>query len=94
MGAAQHERPDFVELELNEGDALLLCSDGLAGIVDEKKILKAIYTYGISAETLSELKDLAYKKGAPDNLTIILATITSQKVPHPGFIGAAVGGDK
>ena len=94
MGAAQHERPDFVELELNEGDALLLCSDGLAGIVDEKKILKAIDTHGISAETLSELKELAYKKGAPDNLTIILATITSKKVPHPGFIGAAVGGDK
>jgi protein phosphatase len=94
MGSAQHERPDVVELELNEGDFLLLCSDGLAGIVDEKKIAEAIEIHGISAAALSELKELAYKKGAPDNLTIILAAITSKKVPHPGFIGAVVGGDK
>lgn len=92
MGSAQHERPDFVELTLSEGDFLLLCSDGLASIVDEKKLVKVIQTHGVSGTTLSELKALAFKKGAPDNLTIIVATITSNKKPHPGFIGAAQGG--
>ena len=94
MGAGQHERPDFMELEINQGDFLLLCSDGLAGVVDEKNIAKAIAAHGVSEQTLSELKELAYKKGAPDNLTIIVATITSEKIAHPGFVGAVLGGDK
>lgn len=79
MGAAQHERPDFLELELVEGDHLLLCSDGLAGVVDEAKMRKAIESHGVSESAISELKGLAYKKGAPDNLTIIVATVSSQK---------------
>lgn len=94
MGSSQNERPDFVEVDLNDGDILLLCSDGLAGVVDEKTIEKTIVANGVSELTLSELKGLAYKKGAPDNLTIILATVTSVKKSHPGFIGAVQGGDK
>ena len=94
MGSGQHERPDFLELKLSEGDFLLLCSDGLAGIVDEKKIIKVVEAHGVSEKTLSELKELAYKKGAPDNLTIIVATITSEKIGHPGFVGAVLGGEK
>lgn len=93
MGSAQNERPDFVEIELIVGDVLLLCSDGLAGVVDEKKLAKTIVANGVSELTLSELKGLAYKKGAPDNLTIILATITSNKKTPLGFIGAVQGGD-
>lgn len=94
MGSSQNERPDFVEVDLNDGDILLLCSDGLAGVVDEKTIEKTIVANGVSELTLSELKGLAYKKGAPDNVTIILATVTSVKKSHPGFIGAVQGGDK
>lgn len=94
MGSAQNERPDFVEIDLVDGDILLLCSDGLAGVVDEKKFAKSILTHGVSQLALSELKELAYKKDAPDNLTIILAAITSVKKSHPGFIGAVQGGDK
>jgi len=66
----------------------------LAGVVEEKKIIKVVETHGVSEEALSELKALAYKKGAPDNLTIILATINSKKNTIPGFIGAAKGGER
>lgn len=94
MGSPQNERPDFIQIELIDGDILLLCSDGLAGVVDEKKIRNTIVTNGVSELTLNKLKGLAYKKGAPDNLTIILATISSGKKSHPGFVGAAKGSDK
>lgn len=94
MGSSQNERPDFIEVDLTDGDILLLCSDGLAGVVDEKTIEKTIVSNGVSELTLSELKGLAYKKDAPDNVTIILATVTSVKKSHPGFIGAVQGGDK
>lgn len=94
MGADQHERPDFIELDVHDGDFFLLCSDGLAGVIDEKKILKAIESHGASESALQELKELAYKKGAPDNVTIIIATINSKKSSQPGFVGAIQGGEK
>ena len=94
MGADQHERPDFIELDVHDGDFFLLCSDGLAGVIDEKKILKAIESHGVSESALQELKELAYKKGAPDNVTIIIATINSKKSSQPGFVGAIKGGEK
>lgn len=91
MGAQQHERPDFLEIEIADDDALLLCSDGLSGIVDEKKIAEIITAHGVSERSISELKSLAYKKGAPDNLTIILATLATKKNPTPGYFGAVEG---
>ncbi len=94
MGADQHERPDFHEIEHVAGDIFLLCSDGLVGVVEEKKIIKSIATHGVTEQTLNELKDLAYKKGAPDNLTIIVATLSSKKVPTPGFVGAVESGER
>ena len=94
MGAVSNERPDFNEIDEAAGDIYLLCSDGLAGVVEEKKIIKVVETHGVSEEALSELKTLVYKKGAPDNLTIILATINSKKSTIPGFIGAAKGGER
>lgn len=94
MGADQHERPDILELEVLDGDLFLLCSDGLAGVIDEKKILKTIESHGPGEQVLQELKNLAYKKGAPDNLTIIVAMLNSKKNPQPGFVGAIQGGEK
>lgn len=94
MGAVSNERPDFNEIDEAAGDIYLLCSDGLAGVVEEKKIIKVVETHGVSEEALSELKALAYKKGAPDNLTIIVATLSSKKSATPGFVGAVQGGAK
>jgi protein phosphatase len=94
MGSDQNERPDFIEIEQLEGDIYLLCTDGLVGVVEEKKIIKSITTHGVSEETLSELKELTYKKGAPDNLTIIVATLSSKKSKSPGFVGAVQGGER
>lgn len=94
MGADQNERPDFIEVEQHDGDIYLLCTDGLVGVVEEKKIVKSITAHGVSEAALSELKDLTYKKGAPDNLTIIVATLSSKKSATPGFVGAVQGGAK
>lgn len=94
MGSDQHERPDFVEVDVQEGDLFLLCSDGLAGIIEEKRILKTLETHGATQASIEELKKLAYKKGAPDNVTIIVAAINSKKDLHPGFVGAVQGGAK
>lgn len=92
MGAEQHERPDFLPIDIQQGDYILLCSDGLSGVVEERKIEHILTTHGVSERAISELKSLAFKKGAPDNLTVIVATLATKKSPVPGYIGAVKGG--
>lgn len=94
MGTDKNERPDFSPLEFHDEDVYLLCSDGLVGVVGEEKILKTILAHGVDDKTLSDLKDLAYKKGAPDNLTIIVGALNSKKSATPGFSGAAKDGEE
>lgn len=70
-----------VELEISEtalmdGDALLLCSDGLWGYVDEGEI-EAIATSSLAGveETSDQLLELALKAGGADNISIIFLRV-------------------
>jgi len=71
------------------GDIFLLCSDGLTVVVDEGKIASA---FGENLQdSVDALVDLTYKKGAPDNVTVIALRIgeTKQEIPTT-YIGAAL----
>lgn len=73
-----------VELEISEtglisGDALLLCSDGLWGYVDEGEI-QAVATSPLLSveETSDQLLDLALKAGGADNISVIFLRAPAQ----------------
>jgi protein phosphatase len=70
LGLAKQANPDIFEADL-KNKVLLLCSDGLYNMVDEKEILNAIAKkiYD-SAETLISL---ANKNGGSDNISVALA---------------------
>src|SRR5690349_4633241 len=59
--------------ELREGDTFILCSDGLHGVVKEQELLE------IAAGTIEEAADeylrRALERGAPDNVTVIVARV-------------------
>jgi PPM family protein phosphatase len=58
-------------LELEQGDILLLCTDGLWGLLNDEE-LHAIVGHGTAAEACGELVRLAKERGAPDNVTVQL----------------------
>jgi len=63
---------DLERLDLLPGDRLLLCSDGLSGVVSDdtlQEVLKA----GTPQETVDRLVALALRGGGPDNVTCIIA---------------------
>lgn len=74
------------------GDRWLLCSDGLAGYVDEERISEVI---GRSNESSREIGDdliqLALDNGAPDNVTVVVLEIgeTELEPIHPKLVGSA-----
>lgn len=67
--------PDMVTYQLNDGDILLLCSDGLCGYCDDKSIEKVLFN---NFDNLSLCKDellrLAMSTGGMDNITIALCS--------------------
>ncbi|MCI8526001.1 MAG: Stp1/IreP family PP2C-type Ser/Thr phosphatase [Oscillospiraceae bacterium] len=59
---------------LRPGDALLLCSDGLSNVLADQEILFEV-VHGVHKEGCCQrLLDIAKSRGAPDNVTVVLAT--------------------
>lgn len=66
---------DLFHKELKRGDCLLLCSDGLSGLMDDQEILFEV-VHGVSKELCPQrLLNIAKNRGAPDNVTCVLAVI-------------------
>lgn len=66
---------DIYHLELEKGDCLLLCSDGLSNMMDDQEILFEV-VHGVNKQYCCQrLLDIAKNRGAPDNVTSILIMI-------------------
>ena len=66
---------DIYHLELEKGDCLLLCSDGLSNMMDDQEILFEV-VHGAQPDRCCErLLAIAKNRGAPDNVTSVLIKI-------------------
>jgi hypothetical protein len=61
-------------MEVQEGDTFILCSDGLHGLVKPDEIKELVVNKPIH-EAADKLVDCALERGAPDNVTVIVARI-------------------
>lgn len=60
---------------LRHGDVLLLCSDGLSGVLDSEDIVRAIGNGADPRAACERLVSLANERGGPDNITVVLARV-------------------
>lgn len=80
---------DVLQLPLSVGDRVLLCSDGLTGVLPDAVIselsMKADLTFAVS-----QLIEYALAAGAPDNVTVVLAEVVSPAPEsEPCLLGSA-----
>jgi protein phosphatase len=66
--------PDINRLHLQDGDRLLLCSDGLTDMVDDAAIAAELRRAASSDAACRALVDLALEHGGRDNVTAVVAT--------------------
>ncbi|HZD02930.1 MAG TPA: Stp1/IreP family PP2C-type Ser/Thr phosphatase [Actinomycetes bacterium] len=59
-------------LELDSGDQLLLCTDGLTDAVTEDRITEVLRTHSDGQAACQALVDTAIAAGGPDNVTVVL----------------------
>jgi serine/threonine protein phosphatase PrpC len=62
-----------IGIELEDGDCLVLCTDGLTNLVEDQEILSVVHNTADLQKACNKLVDMARKRGGPDNITIIAA---------------------
>jgi protein phosphatase len=66
---------DVYPVQLDRGDLLLLCSDGLTGMVHEEEIAAALRREPDPARAAERLVDMANAAGGEDNVTVIVVAL-------------------
>ena len=64
---------------LRRGDVFLLCSDGLSGQVTDEEMGIILQLFD-PQESSQLLTDIANLRGGPDNITVVIATISDEEI--------------
>jgi protein phosphatase len=73
LGTSGGIKPVITDFALEDGDRVLLCSDGLHGPVSDDAISLILKTSGNPAEAARALIAAALAAGGPDNVTVVVA---------------------
>ncbi len=83
VGVSEQVEPELSPpLALEPGDIILLCSDGLHGVVDDATIAR-IAQAAAPEEAARRLVDLANERGGPDNITVVVARVSGVPAAAP-----------
>ena len=66
---------DVFQFDVEAGDGIILCTDGLSNMLEDDEILKIYLDASDTDECVRELIDKANKAGGNDNITVIAAKL-------------------
>jgi protein phosphatase len=72
-GGSKGVNPDVEKHQAAPGDLLLLCTDGLTGVVSDEEIAGVLRREMAPADTCRHFVDEANQRGGPDNITVVAA---------------------
>jgi serine/threonine protein phosphatase PrpC len=73
LGQGETLEADIFTIPFPQAGYLMICSDGLWGVISEKEILRSIIEAPTLTHACQNLVDAANAAGGPDNITVILA---------------------
>lgn len=82
LGTAETVQVDLTFADLCQGDTLLLCSDGLSGMIRADEIREVLATVPDPVETCRVLTERANAAGGHDNITVIVARFEGPGLPR------------
>jgi protein phosphatase len=80
LGTSETVQVDLTYAELRKGDTLLLCSDGLSGMLHFEEICKVIRAGIEPLDICKSLTDRANAAGGHDNITVIVAQFDGERL--------------
>lgn len=75
IGVVKGTEADFFEVQLSDGDYILMCSDGLTNMVNDEQIKNVIKSDGEVEDIVHTLIDVANENGGKDNIAVLLAKV-------------------
>lgn len=72
VGAEADVIVDFFEVELNDRDVVLMCSDGLTNMVPDEEILSIVKSKNDVKDIADELVSIANHNGGKDNIGVVV----------------------
>ncbi|MCQ4635298.1 Stp1/IreP family PP2C-type Ser/Thr phosphatase [Anaerovorax odorimutans] len=75
VGAELTVKADFFQTQLEKGDIVMLCSDGLYGEVEEQKLVEILDKKNTMSGTCTRLVEEAIRCGGRDNITVVCLKI-------------------
>ncbi|MFZ5894195.1 MAG: Stp1/IreP family PP2C-type Ser/Thr phosphatase [Myxococcota bacterium] len=84
LGTAETVQVDLTFVDIRRGDVLLLCSDGLSGMIRSEEIREVLTTVSEPLEACRELTERANRAGGHDNITVIVARFDGPGLVDPG----------
>ena len=82
LGVDESVEVDLYPVELEPGDRLLLCSDGLTGMVQPELIGAELRREDDPARAAADLVDIANAAGGEDNITVVIVAVVDD-LPEP-----------
>ena len=80
IGVASDVEVDGMQLTLRDGDRIVLCSDGLTGVVDDATIARTVREHTPDV-AVTALVDAANEAGGPDNITVVILDVAGGSDP-------------
>ena len=77
LGQGDSPDPDIFTASLPQPGYLMICSDGLWGVLSEDQIFQVISDSPNPQRACQNLVDAANSYGGPDNITVVLARLTN-----------------
>jgi PPM family protein phosphatase len=84
LGTEPQVEVDEFDVALTDGDRLLLCSDGLTGMVTEEQIVAILSAAPDPQDAADRLVRAANRAGGVDNITVLVLDVESEEGPHEG----------
>lgn len=97
IGMGREVDPDVIDGDVRQGDVFLLASDGLTGMVDDRRLHQLLSSRAAPARLVDALIAEANARGGIDNITAVIVRVHSSSamttgawptpLPEPGVSG-------
>ncbi|HYO56525.1 Stp1/IreP family PP2C-type Ser/Thr phosphatase [Archangium sp.] len=77
VGFEEEVQVDVMGVVAEPGDVFLLCSDGLANMVEDRELHEVVLATANLADVPKRLVDLANERGGDDNITVIVVQVSA-----------------
>jgi protein phosphatase len=84
LGGPRLEQADFFVLPVTEVERLLLCSDGVSGLIDDEKIAAILTESSDPRDAADRLVEAALEAGGDDNATAVVVDVVGL-VPEQAY---------